>query len=77
MTTVVLAVFTSEFCKPGKDVTFEGDRGVNREGLAFRLLATLPGGDLEATRVAANINCSIGKRTVGDRDGPGDDAPAN
>lgn len=77
MTTVVLDALTSEFSTPGRQVTLEGDRGVILDGLAFRLLATLPGGDLEAARVAASISCSIGNRNVGDREGPSDGEPAN
>lgn len=73
MTTVVL----EEFCALENDVTLDGERGVIRDGLALRLLATLPGGDRDAARVAAIMSCSIGRRTVGERDGPGDDGPAN
>lgn len=77
MTTVVLEALTSEFSTLGKHVTLEGERGVILDGLAFRLLATLPGADRVAARVAANMSCSIGNRNVGERDGPGDDGPAN
>lgn len=76
MTTVVLESLISEACIPGNDVTFEGDRGVIRDGLALRLLVTLPGGEREAANVAAIMSCSIGKRVVA-RDGPGEGGPAN
>jgi len=76
MTTVVLDSLISEFCMLGNDVTFEGDRGVIRDGLALRLLATLPEGEREAANVAAIISCSIGNRVVA-RDCPGDGGPAN
>lgn len=61
----------------GNELTFEGERGVIRDGLAFRLLATLPGGERDAAKVAAIMSCSIGRRTVGERDGPGDAGPTN
>lgn len=76
ITTVVLDTL-SEFCAQGKEDTLDGDRGVARDGLAFRLLATLPGGDRDAAKAAAIMSCSMGSRTAGDREGPGDDGPTN